>query len=62
VANAMLTKKSNAVLQKKLDKLLWEMEQINSSDAVLPVSEKTGTTLVMAVREWNYGVFADLRK
>ncbi len=62
VANAMLTKKSNAVLQKKIDKLLWEIELLNGGDAGLPVAEKTGTTLVMAVREWNYGLFADLRR
>lgn len=62
VANAMLTRKSNAVLQKKIGKLLWELEQINNDDAGLPVSEKQGTTLVMALREWNFGVFADLRR
>lgn len=62
VANAMLTRKSNAVLQKKIDRLLWEIEQINNDDARLPVSEKQGTTLVMALREWNFGVFSDLRR
>jgi len=62
VANAMLTKKSNAVLQKKMDKLLLELNQLNSEDAGLAVSGKKGTTLVMAVREWNYGIFADLRR
>lgn len=62
VANAMLTKKTNAVLQKKIDKLLWELDQLNNDDAGLPVSEKQGTTLVMALREWNYGLFADLRR
>jgi len=62
VASAMLTKKSNAELQKKLDKLMIEMDQLNNEDAGLPVKEKVGTTLVMAIREWNYGVFAGLRK
>lgn len=62
VVSAMLTKKSNAVLQKKLDKLMIEMDQLNNEDAGLPVKEKIGTTLVMAIREWNYGVFAGLRK
>jgi hypothetical protein len=62
VANAMLTRKSNAVLQKKIDKLLWELEQVNYDDAGLPVAEKQGVTLVVALREWHYGVFADLRR
>jgi len=62
VASAMLTKKSNAVLQKKLDNLMIELDQLNNEDAGLPVKDKVGTTLVMAVREWNYGVFADLRR
>jgi hypothetical protein len=62
VANAMLTRKSIAVLQKKLEKLLLELNQLNNEDAGLAVSGKKGTTLVMAVREWNYGLFSDLRR
>jgi len=62
VANAMLTKKSNAVLQKKLDKLLLELNQLNNEDAGLAVSGKKGTTMVLAVRDWNYGLFSDLRR
>ncbi len=62
VANAMLTRKSNAVLQKKLDKLLLELNQLNNEDAGLSVSGKKGTTLVVAVRDWNYGIFSDLRR
>jgi len=62
VANAMLTRKSNAMLQKKIDRLLWEINLLSNEDAGLPVADKNGTTLVMAVREWNYGVFADLKR
>ena len=62
VANAMLTRKSNAVLQKKLEKLLLELNQLNNEDAGLALSGKKGITLVMAMREWNYGIFSDLRR
>ena len=40
VGNAMLTRKSNAVLQKKLDKLILEFNQLNNEDAGLSVSGK----------------------
>jgi len=62
VNNLMITRKTNAVLQQKLDRVFMEVEQLNKADAGLPISEKQGTTLVMAVREWNYGMFADLRR
>lgn len=62
VANTMLSKKSNVLLQKKIDKLLWELEQLNHDDAGLAIDKKTGTTVVMAVREWHFGLFADLRR
>jgi len=62
VNNLMITRKTNAVLQQKLDRVFMEVEQLNKADAGLAISEKQGTTLVMAVREWNYGMFADLRR
>lgn len=62
VANAMLTRESNAIVQKKLDKLLREIDQLNDEDAGISASDKKGATVVMAVREWNYGVFSGLRR
>ncbi len=62
VTNVMITKKTNAVIQQKLERLLLEVEQLNKADAGLSIKERQGATLVMALREWNYGVFADLRK
>lgn len=62
VANAMLSRQSNAVLQQKVSRLLWEFEQLNSQDAALEHDVKQGTTLVMAIRDWHFGFFADLKR
>lgn len=62
VANLMLSRKSLAVLQKKIDRLIWEAEQLNRDDAGLPVGQRQGSTLVVVARQWQFGLFADLRK
>ncbi len=62
VANGMLAHNSNAVFQKKMEKLMKEFNELNDSDVGLSMDERTGTTMVMAIREWNYGVFNHLRK
>ena len=62
VANAMLSRQSNAVLQQKVSRLLSEFEQLNNQDAGLKHEDKQGTTLVMAIRDWHLGFFADLKR
>jgi len=48
--------------QKKMEKLIKEFNELNDSDAALPLDERYGTTVVMAIRQWNYGVFEHLRR
>ena len=58
----MLAENSNAVFQKKMEKLIKEFNDLNDSDAGLPIDARHGTTVVMAIRQWEYGLFEHIRK
>lgn len=62
VVNGMLADNSNAVFQKKMEKLIKDFNELNDTDAGLPLNERNGTTVVMAIRQWEYGLFEHLRK
>jgi DNA-binding Xre family transcriptional regulator len=62
VFNGMLAESSNTVFQKKMEKLVKEFNDLNDSDAGLPIKERYGTSVVMAIRQWEYGLFEHMRK
>lgn len=62
VINGMLAENSNAVFQKKMEKLVKEFNDLNDSDAGLSIDDRHGTTVVMALRQWEYGLFEHIRK
>jgi len=62
VLNGMLSPQSNAEFQRKLKRLAWEFDLLNTDDASLPLQQRGGVTVVMAVRGWQYGLFHPLRK
>jgi DNA-binding Xre family transcriptional regulator len=62
VVNGMLAQNSNAVFQKKMEKLIMEFNDLNDSDAGLPLDQRNGTTVVMAIRQWKYGLFEPMRR
>jgi hypothetical protein len=45
-----------------MDRLAREFDQLNSSDAGLLIGKRFGVTALLAVRDWNYQVFAPLLK
>ena len=57
VLNGLMSKSSNAELQKKMHKLAREFNEIMQEDAALPMDEKFGTTMVLALRHWNFDNF-----
>lgn len=57
VLNGVLSKASNAQLQKKMQSLSREFNELMQADSALPMSEKFGNTMVMAVRHWQYPLF-----
>jgi DNA-binding Xre family transcriptional regulator len=62
VINGMLSKAGMAIFQRKLAQLVHEFDELNTDDAALPLDQRTGTTVVLATRSWQYGLFDSLRK
>lgn len=61
VLNGMLSPESNAEFQRKLKRLAWEFDLLNSDDSSLKLQQRGGVTVVMAMRGWRYGIFHPLR-
>lgn len=57
VLNGLLSRASNAEMQKKMQKLAREFNELLQGDSGLPMSDKHGTTVVMAMRHWQYEMF-----
>ena len=53
----MFSSQSNAELQRKLKRLAREFDLLNTDDAALDLENRNGTTLVLAMRDWRYGLF-----
>lgn len=62
IVNGMLSPKSNAVLQKKMERLAREFAELNDEDAGLPLAQRHGVTMVVAMSDWRFGLFAGLRR
>ncbi|AFV00841.1 helix-turn-helix domain-containing protein [Simiduia agarivorans] len=62
VLNGMLSTSGQQELQRKLDQLIIDFERLNQADARLDVAERHGTTLVLAMRDWQYQAFRTLNR
>ncbi len=62
VCNALLSDIANARIQKKMDKLSKEFNELMQDDLNTPMNKKHGTTMVLAIRQWQYGLFKQLTK
>ncbi len=58
--NGMLSDTSNAAFQRKMERLAEEFNEFNNDDAGLSIHDRHGTTLVVALRQWEYGLFSHL--
>lgn len=62
VLNGMLSPASNQEFQRKLKRFAREFDELNRQDANLPLAQRNGVSVVMAMRNWRYGLFHHLRK
>jgi DNA-binding Xre family transcriptional regulator len=62
VVNAMLAKPSQILFQRKMDQLAKELNEFSNDDANLPIEQRYGVTMVVAMRPWTYGLFEGIRK
>lgn len=54
VLNGMLSEGSNQLFQRKLEKLAKEFDEISKDEANLPIGERKGSTVLLAIRDWDY--------
>ena len=45
-----------------MERLAREFDELSADDAALPFDERGGTTVVLAMRPWRYGLFKPFRK
>ena len=60
--NGMLSRESNARLMNKMEKLIAEFNEQHAADTSLPLEERFGTSLVVAIRAWEFSAFRKLRR
>lgn len=58
----MLSRASNEAFQRKLERLSDEFHDMHYQDEKLPISERFGTSAVIAMRHWEPKVFESMRK
>jgi DNA-binding Xre family transcriptional regulator len=62
VVNGMLAESSIVVFHRKMEHLAKEFDELNDDDTKLPLDDRVGTTAVIAMRPWAYGLFESIRK
>jgi len=60
--NGMLSRTSNAVVQHHINRLTAEFSELHNQDVRLPLDERFGTSLLVAVRPWAPEAFRKLRR
>lgn len=60
--SGMLSRGSNASLQKKMERLVAEFSELHQEDIGLPLAERFGSSILIALRPWEFDYFRALRK
>lgn len=60
--SGMLSRGSNATLLKKIDRLVSEFKELHDDDAGLPLEERFGSSMLVALRPWELSHFRELRR
>lgn len=59
VINRLVSASNHQKLQKRMQKLADDFIQLSREDSPLPLSERRGSTLVIATRQWTSSIFKD---
>ncbi|MGE0486933.1 MAG: helix-turn-helix domain-containing protein [Gammaproteobacteria bacterium] len=59
VLNGLLTPATVQQFKRRLERLVAEFESLNEDDATQPVASRSGQTVVLAMRPWVFGAFAE---
>jgi len=60
--SGLLSVASNEQFQRKMVRLAEEFADLQRDDERLPLAQKHGTTMVLAIRQWEYGLFEELKR
>lgn len=60
--SGMLSRGSNAALMKKMERLVADFNELHDEDASQPLEQRFGTSVLVAVRAWEFGLFRELRR
>lgn len=60
--SGMLSRVSNASMLKKMDRLIAEFNELHVEDSDLPLEERFGTSLLVALRPWEFSHFQAMRR
>jgi DNA-binding Xre family transcriptional regulator len=61
-ASGMISPSANAELTRKMQHLAQEMHDMNIDAEALPLEQRFGTSLMLAIRPWEVEAFKDLRR
>ncbi len=61
-SNGMLSHISNAAMMKKMERLALEFNDFSNEDTTLPLEQRFGTSLVVALRAWEFSLFREFRR
>ena len=61
-ASGMISPSANAELTRKMQHLAQEMHDMNIDAEALPLEQRFGTSLMLAIRPWEVQAFKDLRR
>lgn len=62
VLNGMLSAQSNTLIQQRMERLVQEFNELHRADAKLEFHKRHGITTVLAMRNWEYGLFKHLAR
>jgi DNA-binding Xre family transcriptional regulator len=60
--SGMISRTANTEIIKKIEHLAQEMNDMNIESESLPLEQRFGTSLMMAIRPWEISVFEELRR
>ncbi|MET0042126.1 MAG: helix-turn-helix domain-containing protein [Candidatus Thiodiazotropha sp. 6PLUC3] len=61
-SNGVLSESSRIAMLRQLKKVSGEFFRLHEEDAALPLNQRQGTSLMLALRPWDFSVFRELRR
>ena len=60
--SGMLSRNSNATMARKMEKLVAEFNELHEEDAGLPLDDRFGSSILVALRPWEFSYFREMRR